>query len=54
MATQAESATEPNLELLDAARELENVPWCEEYEAMISGMPYCPLSSTILDTGLPN
>ena len=30
----------PNLELLDAARELKNVPWCEEYEAMISGMPY--------------
>lgn len=29
------------------ARELDNVPWCEQYERMISGMLYVPLSTNL-------
>jgi len=32
--------TEKNLEALGHAKNLENVPWCEDYEKMISGMLY--------------
>lgn len=32
---------EKNQGLIDLAKNLNNVPWCEDYEKMISGMLYC-------------
>lgn len=32
------AATEKNVEAIKQARTVKDVPWCEEYEAMISGM----------------
>jgi len=29
-----------NQELIEAAKSINNVPWCEDYEKMISGMLY--------------
>ena len=34
------ATTQKNLEALERARSIKDVPWCEEYEAMISGMMY--------------
>ncbi|KAL6712477.1 hypothetical protein ACN47E_000354 [Coniothyrium glycines] len=39
------AAQEKNMQELDKAKKLSHVPWCEEYEKMISGMLYnafCP------------
>jgi hypothetical protein len=32
------ASTEKNETLIKAAKQFENVPWCEDYERMISGM----------------
>lgn len=32
------TATQKNVEAIERARTIKNVPWCEEYELMISGM----------------
>jgi hypothetical protein len=32
------AATSKNTQELDKAKNLNHVPWCEEYEKMISGM----------------
>jgi hypothetical protein len=32
------AATEINVDEIDKAKALNHVPWCEEYEKMISGM----------------
>lgn len=32
------AAHQKNQEILDLAKPLRNIPWCEEYEKMISGM----------------
>jgi hypothetical protein len=32
------AATQKNVEAIERARLLRNVPWCEDYEAMASGM----------------
>ena len=40
-------ANEKNAAAIERARTLQNVPWCEEYELMIYGMPYvsfCPIA----------
>ena len=39
MELETETVIEPKSEMLDAARELKNVPWCDEYEDMILGLP---------------
>ncbi|KAJ4362159.1 hypothetical protein N0V95_001507 [Ascochyta clinopodiicola] len=38
------AATQKNTQELDKARALNHVPWCEEYEKMISGMLYASFS----------
>jgi hypothetical protein len=32
------AATQKNVEAIERARTIKDVPWCEEYEMMISGM----------------
>jgi hypothetical protein len=32
------AATEKNPEMLALAKTMRNIPWCEQYERMISGM----------------
>lgn len=32
--------TQKNAEAIERARTIKDVPWCEEYELMISGMSY--------------
>ena len=34
------AAKEMNVQELEKAKKLNHVPWCEEYEKMISGMLY--------------
>ncbi|RDW95120.1 hypothetical protein BP5796_00883 [Coleophoma crateriformis] len=34
------ASTEKNAELIEHAKTLRNIPWCEDYEKMISGMLY--------------
>ena len=34
------AANEKNVQELEKAKKLNHVPWCEEYEKMISGMLY--------------
>lgn len=36
------ASQEKRADLIAAAKQFENVPWCEEYEKMISGMLYNP------------
>ncbi|GJD00669.1 putative O-acetyltransferase [Colletotrichum higginsianum IMI 349063] len=36
-------------ELLDLARTLENTPWCENYELMVSGMMYNPVDPVLVE-----
>ena len=36
----AMAATEKNQDLIQIAKGLEHIPWCEDYEKMISGMLY--------------
>ncbi|KAL0933393.1 acetyltransferase C18B11.09c 1 [Colletotrichum truncatum] len=36
-------------EIIELARTLENTPWCEEYEKMISGMMYNPVDPILID-----
>ncbi|KAL1861893.1 hypothetical protein Plec18170_000716 [Paecilomyces lecythidis] len=36
------ASTKKNPALIEAAKAFENVPWCEDYEKMISGMLYNP------------
>lgn len=44
------AATEKNAEAIERARTFHNVPWCEEYEMMISGMAYSPFYQFALST----
>lgn len=37
------AASEKNTKAIERALTLRNVPWCEAYELMISGMAYVPL-----------
>ncbi len=46
------SNTEIDQQAVEFAKTLTNVPWCEAYERMISGMMYEQLASTYL-TCLP-
>lgn len=34
------ASTEKNMSLIEHAKRFKNVPWCEDYEKMISGMLY--------------
>ena len=34
------ASTKKNTDLIDHAKRFKNVPWCEDYEKMISGMLY--------------
>nr|XP_036581250.1 defects in morphology protein 1 [Colletotrichum truncatum]KAF6789518.1 defects in morphology protein 1 [Colletotrichum truncatum] len=45
--TMARSQKDP--EIIELARTLENTPWCEEYEKMISGMMYNPVDPILID-----
>jgi hypothetical protein len=36
------AAATKNTQEIEKARNLSHVPWCEEYEKMISGMLYVP------------
>ena len=41
--------TEKNEELIALAHSLRGVPWCEEYEKMISGMMYSPIAPALME-----
>ncbi|CAI0645952.1 unnamed protein product [Colletotrichum noveboracense] len=43
----AKSRKDP--EIIAVARSLQNTPWCEEYEKMISGMMYNPVDPILVD-----
>ncbi|KAJ0343940.1 hypothetical protein COL154_003988 [Colletotrichum chrysophilum] len=43
----AKSQKDP--EIIAVARTLQNTPWCEEYEKMISGMMYNPVDPILVD-----
>ncbi|KAF4816441.1 putative acetyltransferase [Colletotrichum tropicale] len=43
----AKSQKDP--EIIAVARTLQNTPWCEEYEKMVSGMMYNPVDPTLVD-----
>jgi hypothetical protein len=34
------ASTKKNTDLIDHAKRFKNMPWCEDYEKMISGMLY--------------
>jgi hypothetical protein len=41
-------------EIIELARGLQNTPWCDEYEKMISGMLYAPFHSVFPGQPLNN
>lgn len=41
------AATQKNITEIEKAKALNHVPWCEEYEKMISGMLYISHSNTL-------
>ncbi|KAI9734857.1 MAG: hypothetical protein M1834_001937 [Cirrosporium novae-zelandiae] len=43
------ASTEKNQDLIQTAKAFENVPWCEQYERMISGMLYDPVDPALLE-----
>ncbi|KAF0330059.1 o-acetyltransferase [Colletotrichum asianum] len=43
----AKSQKDP--EIIAVARTLQNTPWCEEYEKMVSGMMYNPVDPVLVD-----
>ncbi|KAJ5014446.1 hypothetical protein K4K57_001486 [Colletotrichum sp. SAR 10_99] len=43
----AKSQKDP--EIIEVARTLQNTPWCEEYEKMVSGMMYNPVDPILVD-----
>lgn len=45
-------ATQKNVEAIERARTIKDVPWCEEYELMISGMSCVSNADVINPTNL--
>lgn len=43
-------ATEKNASALAYSRTLSNVPWCEDYEKMVSGMLYSCMAPELLES----
>jgi len=43
-------ATQKDQAALDYARTLSNVPWCDDYEKMVSGMLYSCMSPELLES----
>ena len=48
------AAIRKNIQEIEKARALNHVPWCEEYEKMISGMLYVPLNGVTSRSILTN
>ncbi|KAL2755405.1 hypothetical protein ACRALDRAFT_2034520 [Sodiomyces alcalophilus JCM 7366] len=44
------AATEKDQEAIEVAKTLDNIPWCEDYEKMISGMLYNSLAPELVES----
>jgi Maltose acetyltransferase len=44
------ASTSKNQVLIDASKSLKNVPWCEDFEKMISGMLYDSLAPELINS----